>query len=53
MGKALTAIRFAYRSLCQFPLQSAPVQAEPARGFGNIAIAFGQHALDMFPFQAF
>ena len=35
----------------ELALQGAPMQAETARGFRDIAVALGQHAVDVFPFQ--
>jgi hypothetical protein len=43
---------FAYGMLAELALQRTPVHAEAACGFGDIAFAFGENALDVLPLQA-
>src|SRR6185312_2913368 len=42
---------FVHRMLAELALQGPAMHAQPPRGFRNVAFAFLQRALDVFPFQ--
>lgn len=52
-GNSLSVIEsFAHRAFAELALQSAAAHAGVVRGFWDVALAFGEGALDVFPLRS-